>query len=57
MNYVHIQCIIHLFTGIGRAVAKALSLSGAVTFAISKTEQNLKTLVAEVGFISHCFLS
>jgi L-xylulose reductase len=33
--------------GIGRAIAKALSESGAETFALSKTEENLKSLVDE----------
>ena len=35
-------------TGIGRAIALALVASGAETFVLSKTQQNLDTLVAEV---------
>jgi len=34
--------------GIGRAVCKALSSAGAVVYALSKTQQNLDSLVAEV---------
>jgi len=45
-------------TGIGRAIAKALFEAGAVTFALSKTQDHLNGLIEEVtGYyiILHCW--
>jgi len=35
-------------TGIGRAIALALAAAGAHTFVLSKTQENLDSLVAQV---------
>lgn len=37
------------FEGIGRAICIALAKSGAQTFALSKTKENLDALVSEVS--------